>query len=162
MGTTETEVPLCIIAFSDVYPSGEVGYHAGCGDSQSEVRRTATGTGLPGLPEVARKTRKPLTAEELEERRKKVQTRYKYSSPPLIRTPLLSNYSVLVREVSFGEREHYIHSQYLLPRMVFLEGCRIKRVSFERDHCNVNSYDRNECHSQEKHNKMHIFYTSYH
>ena len=33
-----------------------------------------------------------------------------YSAPPLIRTPLLPNNSVLMREVSFGEREHYIHS----------------------------------------------------
>ncbi len=33
-----------------------------------------------------------------------------YSGPPLIRTPLLPNNSVLIREVSFGEREHYIHS----------------------------------------------------
>ncbi len=32
-----------------------------------------------------------------------------YSGPPLIRTPLLPNNSVLIREVSFGEREHYIH-----------------------------------------------------
>ncbi len=35
---------------------------------------------------------------------------YVYSGPPLIRTPLLPNNSVLIREVSFGEREHYIHS----------------------------------------------------
>ncbi len=33
-----------------------------------------------------------------------------YSGPPLIRMPLLPNNSVLIREVSFGEREHYIHS----------------------------------------------------
>ncbi len=33
-----------------------------------------------------------------------------YSSPPLLRPPLLPNNSVLIREVSFGEREHYIHS----------------------------------------------------
>ncbi len=31
---------------------------------------------------------------------------------PLIRTPLLSNNSVLIREVSFGERENYMDSQY--------------------------------------------------
>ncbi len=31
------------------------------------------------------------------------------SSPPLIRTPLLPSNSVLIREVSFGEREHYIY-----------------------------------------------------
>ncbi len=29
-----------------------------------------------------------------------------YSSPPLIRTPLRSNNSVLIREVSFGEKKH--------------------------------------------------------
>ena len=44
----------------------------------------------------------------------------RYSSPPLIGTPLLPNNSVLIREVSFGEREHYIHSQYLLPRICVL------------------------------------------
>ncbi len=33
-----------------------------------------------------------------------------YSGPPLIRTPLLPSNSVLIREVSFGEGEHYIHS----------------------------------------------------
>ncbi len=33
-----------------------------------------------------------------------------YSGPPLIRTPLLPNNSVLIRGVSFGEREHYVHS----------------------------------------------------
>ncbi len=48
----------------------------------------------------------------------------RYSSPPLIRTPLLTNNSVLTREVSFGEREHYIHSWYLLPRIcVFSREC---------------------------------------
>ncbi len=35
---------------------------------------------------------------------------FRYSGPPLIRTPFLPNNSVLIREVSFGEREHYIHS----------------------------------------------------
>ncbi len=34
----------------------------------------------------------------------------KYSGPPLMRTPLLPNNLVLVRMVSFGEREGYIHS----------------------------------------------------
>ncbi len=33
-----------------------------------------------------------------------------YSSHPLIRTPLLPKKSVLVREVFFGEREHYMYS----------------------------------------------------
>ena len=28
--------------------------------------------------------------------------------------------SVLIREVSFGEREHHMHSQYLLPRICVL------------------------------------------
>ncbi len=33
-----------------------------------------------------------------------------YSGPLLIMTPLLPKNSVLTREVSFGERENYIHS----------------------------------------------------
>ncbi len=41
------------------------------------------------------------------------------SSAPLIGTPLLPNGCVLIRKVSFGERQH-IHSQYLLPRMCVL------------------------------------------
>ena len=40
-----------------------------------------------------------------------------YSSPPLIGTPLLPQKCVLIREVSFGEREHHMHSQYLLPKI---------------------------------------------
>ncbi len=43
-----------------------------------------------------------------------------YSGPPLIRTLLLPNNSVLIKEVSFGEREHYIHLQYLLPEVCVL------------------------------------------
>ena len=43
-----------------------------------------------------------------------------YSSPPLIRTPLLPRNFVLIREVSFGEREHHMHFQYLLPRICVL------------------------------------------
>ncbi len=35
---------------------------------------------------------------------------YHYSSPSLIRTPLMPNNSVLIREVSFDVREHYIYS----------------------------------------------------
>ncbi len=57
-----------------------------------------------------------------------------YSSPLLIRTPLLSiiNYA-LIREVSFGESDHYMHSQYLLPRLVsFLEGWLLQRLFFKR------------------------------
>ncbi len=47
-----------------------------------------------------------------------------YNSPPLIRTPLLSNNSVLIREVSFGEREYCMYPRNLLSRIVsFLEGC---------------------------------------
>ncbi len=42
------------------------------------------------------------------------------SSPPRIRTPLLPRKSVLIREVSFAEREHRMHSQYLLPRICVL------------------------------------------
>ncbi len=38
-----------------------------------------------------------------------------YGSPPLIGTPLLPNNSVLIREVSFGDREHHMYSQHLLP-----------------------------------------------
>ncbi len=37
-----------------------------------------------------------------------------YSSPSLIGSPLLPNNFVLIREVSFGERENYMYSQ-LLP-----------------------------------------------
>ncbi len=44
----------------------------------------------------------------------------RYSSSPLIRTPLLPNNSLLLREVSFGEREHHMHSWYLLPRICIL------------------------------------------
>ncbi len=36
---------------------------------------------------------------------------------PIIGTLFLPNNSVLIREVSFGEREHQRHSQYLLPRI---------------------------------------------
>ncbi len=116
IGTTETQVPLYIIAFSDLYPSGEVGYHAGHGDSQSK-----TNSYWHGVTRVTRGYQKDTeTAEELEERRKKVQTRYNYSSPPLTRTPLLPNNCVLIREVYFGEREYYIPSQCLLPRICIL------------------------------------------
>ncbi len=40
-----------------------------------------------------------------------------YISPPLVRTPLLPRNSVLIWEVSFGWREHHMHSQYLLPKI---------------------------------------------
>ena len=43
-----------------------------------------------------------------------------YSSLPLIGTPFLPNNSVLIREVSFGEREHHMHVRYLLPRFCVL------------------------------------------
>ncbi len=38
----------------------------------------------------------------------------------LIGTSLLPNNSVLITEVSFGKREHHIHSWHLLPEMCFL------------------------------------------
>ncbi len=37
-----------------------------------------------------------------------------YTSPPLMLIPLLLKNSVLIREMSFGEREHYMYTQYLL------------------------------------------------
>ncbi len=37
-----------------------------------------------------------------------------------MRTPLLPNSSVLIREVSFGEREHYTYSQYFRTRIYVL------------------------------------------
>ncbi len=43
-----------------------------------------------------------------------------YTSPTLIGTPILSNNSVLIREVSYGEREHYMQYQYLLARTYVL------------------------------------------
>ncbi len=36
-----------------------------------------------------------------------VQTKDIYSRPPVMRTPFLPNNSVLIRAVSFGEREHF-------------------------------------------------------
>ncbi len=50
-----------------------------------------------------------------------------YSGPPLIETPFLSNNSVLIRQVAFDEREHYMHSQYLLLVSI-LEGCSLSSV----------------------------------
>ncbi len=46
---------------------------------------------------------------------------FQCSSPPLLRTPLLSKNSVLITEVSFGEREHHMDSQYLLPKICVLK-----------------------------------------
>ena len=43
-----------------------------------------------------------------------------YSSPLLIGIPLMPNDSVLIKEVSFSEREHRMHSQYLLQRICIL------------------------------------------
>ncbi len=43
-------------------------------------------------------------------------TEYKYSSPTLVRTPPLVNHSFLSREVIFGYRKRYMHSQFLLPK----------------------------------------------
>ena len=42
-----------------------------------------------------------------------------YSSGPLIRTPILKK-NLPSLEVSFGEREHHMHSQYLLPKICTL------------------------------------------
>ncbi len=106
MGTTETEVPLYISLPVEKLAITQA-------TATPRVRRTVTGTVLPGLPEVARKTRKPLTAEELEERRKKVQTRYNYSGNPLIRTALLPNSSV-IREVSFIYIAFISYSRYTI------------------------------------------------
>ena len=50
---------------------------------------------------------------------------YDGSSPPQKWTPFLSKYSILIGEVSFGDRDYYMHYQYLFPRMCVL--CR--RVS---------------------------------
>ncbi len=49
-----------------------------------------------------------------------------YSGPPLIRTPLLPNNSVLIREVSFGEREYYIHNTCCQESVFFIEGCPLR------------------------------------
>ncbi len=38
----------------------------------------------------------------------------------LIGTPLLPNNFVLIREVSFGVREYYMYSEYLLPKICVL------------------------------------------
>ncbi len=56
---------------------------------------------------------------------------------PLIATPLLPNYSVLIREVSFGEKDHQVHSQYFLSRVVSsLERVSsLESVLCDRDHC---------------------------
>ena len=55
-----------------------------------------------------------------------------------IRIPLLPNArSVLIREMFFGEREHYMHSQHLLPKSFVLSrgvSCP-ESVLYERDHC---------------------------
>ncbi len=56
-----------------------------------------------------------------------------YNGPAPIRTPLLPSNSVLIREVSFGEREHHMHSQLAAKNFVsFLEGCPLYTVSFKR------------------------------
>ncbi len=52
--------------------------------------------------------------------KKKLYFIWLYSSAPLIRTSLLPNNSVLIREVFFGEREHHMHSQYFLPNICVL------------------------------------------
>ena len=65
-----------------------------------------------------------------------------HSSPPLIKTLLLSNNSVHIKhvlnmlktELFFGEKEHHMHSGYLLPRTcVFSRGMSsLESVLFER------------------------------
>ncbi len=53
------------------------------------------------------------------------------SPPPSNRKPLLPNNSVLIGEVLFGQRQHCMHSQYLLQEFLsFLEGRPLQRVSF--------------------------------
>ncbi len=54
--------------------------------------------------------------------------------PHLIKTPLRPKNSVLIREVPFGEREYYIHSWYLLPRICVLsrEMFSLESVLYER------------------------------
>ncbi len=43
-----------------------------------------------------------------------------YRSPSLYRTPLLPVMTLL--EVSNGEREHHLHSPYMLPRICLIVG----------------------------------------
>ncbi len=56
------------------------------------------------------------------------------SGLPLTGTPLLPKNSVLIREVSFGEREHLMHSRYLLPRssVSFLRGVLSRECPLSR------------------------------
>ncbi len=44
-----------------------------------------------------------------------------YSSPSLIRTCLPPNKTILIREVSFGEREDLRHTQCLMPNSSVLK-----------------------------------------
>ncbi len=56
-----------------------------------------------------------------------------YNCPSLIRTPLLPR-NFVIREVAFGEREHHMHSQHLLPGMcVPSRGVSSLEVSFKRE-----------------------------
>ncbi len=56
-----------------------------------------------------------------------------YSSPPLMRASLLSNNSVLIRDVSFGGREDKgIHSTCCQIILSLLEMCPLVGVSFKR------------------------------
>ena len=56
----------------------------------------------------------------------------RYSSPSIIVTPLLLNISVLIREVSVGEREYHMQSWHFLPivcvlsRGVFSPECPLR------------------------------------
>ncbi len=58
-----------------------------------------------------------------------------YSSLPLIRTPLLTNHPLLIREVSFSEMEYHMYSWHLLPRnSVLSRGVpSLENVLYERD-----------------------------
>ncbi len=57
-----------------------------------------------------------------------------YSSSHLMGTIFHPNNTV-IREVSFGEREHHVHSWYLVPRMCPISMVLVSKVSFiERNH----------------------------
>ncbi len=60
-----------------------------------------------------------------------------YSSSPLIGVPLLPQNFVLIRVVSFGERQHHMHSQYLLPKICVFSGrvSSLESILWERAYC---------------------------
>ncbi len=59
------------------------------------------------------------------------QRKYRYITRSLIGTRLLPSNPALVREVPFGEREHHMNLQYLLPSMCVLS-IRVWSLSFVR------------------------------